>query len=265
MKILLLNATPHKGNTWRVMCALRDEIAQADPAVEFEEIHLAGLGLPFCTGCSLCFRQGHRFCPHADILLPLLAKMEAGDGLIFGTTTFNMAPNALAKNLMDHWCFLLHRPHFFRNKAMVVSTTGGVGAGKTVDYTAGTLRAIGYNRCYKLPLASASWNDYRPSPAAQRKIRHMALCFYKDCVSGCLAPASVLQMIPYNLFRGMSLAYAKGSPYETEDGNHWSDPVRAHMAYDPSVPMPFYKKPLGHLFYLIGRAAGNAVTVTYKK
>lgn len=132
-------------------------------------------------------------------------------------------------------------------------------------YVAGTLRAMGCNRCYELPLASASWNDYRPGSKARKKIRKAALRFHRDCASGRLAPVSIASMIPYNLFRGMSLAYVKGSPYETEDGNYWSDPVRARTVYHPSVPVPFYKKPVGHLFYLIGRAAGKAVTVTYKK
>lgn len=265
MKILLLNATPHKANTWRAMCAVRDAITREDPAVEFEEVHLYELGLPFCTGCSLCFRKGHRFCPHAGVTLPLLEKMEESDGLVLGVTTFNLAPNALAKNLLDHWCFMLHRPHFFQKKALVVSTTGGVGAGRAVTYTAGTLRGIGFNRCYELPLVSSSWNDYRPGLKALKRIASAARRFYLDLASGRTAPVSAELLIPYNLFRGMGLACVSGAPYETEDGVFWSDPARARTVYDPSVPVPFYQKPIGHLFYQLGKFAGKKLTITYRK
>jgi len=37
-----------------------------------------------------------------------------------------MQLTALTKNLIDHLCFMLHRPCFFTKKALVVSTVGGV-------------------------------------------------------------------------------------------------------------------------------------------
>ena len=265
MKMLMLNATPHKGNTWAAMCAIREEILKANPNVEFDEVHISELNLPFCIGCSMCFRKGMSYCPHYEIMKDVFAKMEESDGLIMGATTFNMAPNALAKNFIDHLCFLMHRPHFFQNKAIVVSTTGGVFADKTVKYLAGTLMAIGYNRCYKLPIAACSWNNYQPNQKGKGKIKKAALKFYDDVASEKLHSPAVGFMIPYNLFRGMSLGYVKGTEYETEDGNFWTEPKRSKCTYDPAVKVPFYKKPIGHLFYAIGKMASKSVTVTYKK
>jgi len=265
MKILIMNATPHKGNTWAAMCVIREEILKNNPDVEFDEVHLSELNLPFCTGCSMCFRKGMGYCPHCDKMKDIFTKMDESDGLIMGATTFNMAPNALAKNLIDHLCFFIHRPHFFRNKAIVVSTTGGVFADKTVKYLAGTLMAIGYNRCYKLPIATRSWNDYQPDEKARNKIKRVSLEFYGDVASGKLHSPTVGILIPYNLFRGMCLGSIKGTAYETEDGNFWADPRRATSIYDSAVKVPFYKKPIGSLFYLIGKTAGKFMTVTYKK
>ncbi|MDF2984658.1 MAG: NADPH-dependent reductase [Eubacterium sp.] len=265
MRILMINGSPHKGNTWRAMCAAREEILKEDPYVIFEEIHLSSLKLPFCTGCSLCFRKGRDYCPHSSIMKEVFDKMEAADGLIFGASTFYMAPNALAKNLIDHWSFFTHRPHFFKNKALVVSTTAGVFANKTVDFIAGALQSIGYNKCFKLPITAYSWNVYDPDEKARQKIKKVSLKFYKDVASGKLHEPGIGLMIPYNLFRGMGLNYVKGSEYETEDGVYWTDPKRVKATYDPSIKVSFYKKPFGMLFYLVGKWSARFITITYRK
>lgn len=265
MKILMLNASPHQGNTWSAMCEIRDEILRCNNEVIFEEVHIKKLDLPFCIGCSNCFRKGMEHCSHYSIMKDIIQKMEESEGLILGASTFYMAPNAMAKNFLDHLFFFMHRPHFFKNKAIVVSTTGGIFADKTVKYVAGALSGFGYNRCYTLPITSNSWNDYKPSIKDKSKIRTVAKKFYNDVASEKLYPPSVGIMIPYNMFRGMSLGYVKGTEYETEDGNYWTDPQRAKCTYDPSVKVPFYKKPIGSLFYLIGKLAAKHITVTYKK
>jgi len=73
-------------------------------------------------------------------------------------------------------------------------------------------------------------------------------------------------LIPYNLFRGMSLAYVKGAEYETEDGVYWTEPERLKGAYDKSIPLPYYKRMFGNLLYLIGKISGKyAQKATYKK
>ena len=53
--------------------------------------------------------------------------------------------------------------------------------------------------------------------------------------------------------------------YKYMDGTHWSDPIRAKSIYDPSVPVPFYKKPFGGIFYIIGKTASKFITLTYRK
>jgi len=122
----------------------------------FEEIHLSEYNLPFCTGCSACFRKGHEYYPHNKIVQYIIGEISWADGIIFATTTFNMQPTALTKNLIDHLCFMLHRPFFFTKIALVVSTTAGIGADKTVEYLAGTLRGLGFNKCNEFPLTSHS-------------------------------------------------------------------------------------------------------------
>lgn len=265
MKYLIINGSSHKGNTWKLVELVISNIKQLSPESSFEEIQLLDLELPFCTGCSLCFRKGHQYCPHYKIMKVLIEKIDESDGLIFATTTFNMQPTALTKNFIDHICFMLHRPYFFNRKAIIISTVGAVGGKQAVNYLAGTLKGIGFNRCYRFPFSSFSWNDYNPDDKAKIKCKQWAIKFHNDVSSRKMHPPSFAELIPYNLFRGMSIWYAKGTEYETEDGVYWLEPQRAKYTYDKSVPVPILKKMFGHIFYYIGKTAGRFATVTYKK
>lgn len=267
MKYLIINGSPRKGNTWKLVEAAQSSLSKSDHTAQFEEIHLAILNLPFCTGCSNCFRLGHEKCPHYEKISSVINAMEKADGIIFASSTFNLRETALLKNLFDHFCFMLHRPHFFKSKALVLTTTGGVGGRSAAKSIASILNGIGFNRCYIFSTASFSWNAYVPKSKTLESLSKMAVKFYNDVSSGKLHPPSAILLIPYNLFRGMSLAYVKGSKYETKDGWHWTQESRKDTIYDSSVPVPLYKKPIGHLFYWIGKMAGKmkSMQITYQK
>lgn len=62
----------------------------------FEEIDLTNLNLPFCTGCSTCFRKGHEFYPHNVIIQNVINKIDEADGIHWSEPTraknvYNMA------------------------------------------------------------------------------------------------------------------------------------------------------------------------------
>lgn len=265
MRYLIFNGSPHKGNTWQLVKLIQKELLKISPKSTFEEIHLSDLKLSFCTGCSLCFRKGQEYCPHHNIIHEIIDKIDKCDGMIFAMTTFNMQPNALTKNLIDHLCYMLHRPHFFKNKAIVVTTTGGVGAKSAINYVTGWLKGIGFNYCYKLAVKSYSWNDYNINEKTKIKCKKLVKRFHKDVSSRKMHHPSFDVLIPYNLFRGMSIGYARGAEYETEDGIYWGDSSRSNNTYDPSINVPFYKKVFGSLFYVIGKSASRFITITYKK
>lgn len=265
MKYLTINGSPHKGNTWKLAELAKMQLLAADPSGEFKEIHLGNITLPFCTGCSACFRKGSEYCPHRSVMDEIVAEIDWADGIIFATSTFNAAPTALVKNLFDHLCYMLHRPYFFTKKALVITTTGGVGAKKAARSVAADLKGIGFNRVYLLSVAAHSWNDYQPGRQIIRQVDKTAERFGKDVKSGKLHAPSILLMIPYNLFRGMSLSSVPGTEYPTYDGVHWTNPVRARSYYAPAVPVPFYKRLIGEIFYRIGKLGGRMIPITYKK
>ncbi len=262
---LIINGSPRKGNTWKLVEAVKENIQKKEPSSEFEEIHLAEEKLPFCTGCSNCFRLGHEKCPHSSIILRIIKAMEEADGVIIASTTYFRKETSLLKNFFDHLCFMTHRPHFFKSKALVITTTGGVGGRAAAKSITSFLKAIGFNRCYQFSTASFSWNAYQLNAKTNVKLCKVTDQFRNDVRSGRLYSPSYLLLIPYNLFRGMSLAYQKGMEYETQDGVYWTEDSRRKGVYDSSVKVPFYKKPFGELFYLIGKYAGRKMMVTYRK
>ena len=267
MKILIINGSGHKGNTWKLVEQANGYLKKLNGEIEFEEIHLIKENLPFCIGCSNCFRVGHEKCPHYSIVGKIIQKMENADGMIFASTTYNMRETALLKNLFDHLCFMLHRPHFFRSKALVITTTGGVGGSSSAKSISSTLKGIGFNRCYLFSRATFSWNAYEPDGRTLMALNKKVSKFYKDVNSGKLHSPDVSLLIPYNLFRGMSLAYIPGTEYETQDGVYWTEACRRKSIYAPGIKVSFYKKPIGYIFYGIGKIAGKmkGMLVTYKK
>ncbi len=265
MNYLLVNGSPRRGNTWKLAELIKARILEAQPDAAFRELHLAQAALPFCLGCSNCFRLGPEHCPHRAVMESILAELNWADGVIVSLSTYNMAAPALYKNLEDHLCYLLHRPCFFTKKALVVTTTGGVGAAKAAKTAAGTLTGIGFNRAYRLAVPSHSWNCFAPTEKQSRKARAATARFAADVGSGILHPPGLLNLIPYNLFRGMCVWQTSAGPYPTADGPHWTDPVRARRCYDAAVPVRGYHRLFGSLFYGIGKVAGKRVTVSYRK
>lgn len=267
MRILIINGSAHKGNTWKLVEQAKKCLTERDCEVTFEEIHLMEEKLPFCIGCSNCFRLGHEKCPHYNIVGKIIERIEGADGIIFATTTYNMRETALLKNLLDHLCFMLHRPHFFESKALIITTTGGVGGKAAAKSVKGTLTGIGFNKCYIFAKATRSWNAYEPDEKTIMELHKTVNKFYCDVKSKKLHAPEFSVLIPYNLFRGMALSYVVGTEYATKDGEYWTTEYCKNSIYDPKVRVPFYKKIFGYLFYIIGRMAGSmkGMTVTYKK
>lgn len=265
MKYLILNGSTRRGNTWKIVELTRKRLLEKDAAAVFEEIHLSELQLPFCIGCSNCFRLGGQYCPHWDILSRVLNAFDAADGIVVASATYNLRETGMLKNLLDHMCYLLHRPRFFTSKALVITSVGGVGGGSAAKSIAGTLRGIGFNRCYRLSLSTTSWNAYVPAEKHKSRTDKATDSFYRDVAGGKIHYPATGPLIPYNIFRGMCVNYAPGTEYESEDGIYWTEPRRQKRAYDADIPLTIIQKAVGGLFYILGKVLGKRNIVTYRK
>ena len=263
MKILVINACPHKGNTWQVTKLVEKQMHELDSTIEFEEIHLSDVNIPFCCGCSLCFRKGHEFCPHNEFIQPIMDRIAGSDGFIIAASCYQGAVPAVCKNFTDHLAFLIHRPRYFDKKALAISTTGGVSADKVTQSIANTLPGWGVNCCYQLPIVALSWNDYKPTPKHLKAIKKTAYNFYKDIKSNKIHSPHFGPLIPFNLYRAMCQDYTSDKEYATRDGVFWEQ--FQGLTYAKGIPMPIHKRLFANFVYFIGKKISPKMIVTYKK
>ena len=262
MKILILNGGPHKGNTWLLTQKVRQFIERFDDTAEFSELHLSDVDLPFCTGCSNCFRKGHDLCPHNKKMQPVMDKIEESDAVIFCVPCFQGHLPGILKNFTDHMAFMLHRPRYFTKKALIISTTGGVSAGSTTKALAATLGGWGFNKCYQLPVTAFSWNAYKPTRKDLVKAYAVTKQFYLDVKSGKMHVPGIGALIPFNLFQAMC-GEDKAPQYPTRDNDFWKKYVG--MRYAPGIPLTPVHRAAGKLFCFIGRRIGSSVAISYKR
>ena len=267
MRVLVIDGCGRKGNTWKLTQCAVDAIRGKYPDTVFEELVLAKINLPLCTGCSNCFRLGHEACPHYGTMKDIIKKIDDSDGVIICSTTYNFRETGYIKNLFDHMCFMLHRPYFYKGKALVITTAGGVGQAQCAKSIASSLTGIGFNRCYKASFASVSWNAYEPREKDIRKITKAALKFASDAASGKLHSPKLKNLMPYNIMRGMGQHYTSDSEYPTMDGIWWTAPERRASAYFPQVKISVFKRLFGSVFFELGKALGGSknMKVTYRK
>lgn len=264
MKCLMVNGSYNKGNTWSLAKLAKENLQKLDPDMEFEEIQLRDIDLPYCQGCSLCFRKGHVHCPHNAAIQCIMDKIEESDGIIFAAATYNMQIPALSKNLIDHMSFLLHRPRYFDKKALIISTTGAIGAKDTTGYLAETFTGWGFNRCFQLPVASMSYNAYKPTAKDKQKCFSVTGKFYNALSGEKLRTPSLKALMPYNMFRGLSRNYRPGTEYETCDGSYWDQAGLADKPYFPGIKLPVYKTLYGNFCCWVGDNISKHFVVTYK-
>jgi multimeric flavodoxin WrbA len=260
----MVNGGYNKGNTWSLAELAKENLQKMDPDMEFDEIQLKDIDLPYCLGCSLCFRKGHGHCPHNAVIQGFMDKIEESDGIIFAAATYNMQIPALSKNLIDHMSFLLHRPRYFDKKALIISTTGAIGAKDATGYLAETFTGWGFNSCFQLPLASMSYNAYKPTTKDKQKCFSVTRRFYRALSAEMLKTPSFKALMPYNLFRGISRNYGPGSEYETYDGSYWDRTGLADKPYFPEIQLPVYKALYGNFCCWAGDKIGKHFVVTYR-
>lgn len=128
MKIAVFNGQNHRGSTYHIGKMLVDSISGENEITEFF--------LPkdlnhFCMGCYRCIENETK-CPYYEEKQKLLKVIEQADLLIFTTPNYCMAPSAGMKSFMEltftYW--MSHKPRkcMFEKKAVVISTTAGIGA-----------------------------------------------------------------------------------------------------------------------------------------
>jgi len=120
------------GNSYKIVKRIEERIRTLGD-VEFGYLFLRESPLELCRGCWSCLSVGDDRCPLKDDREAIEKQMLDADGVIFVSPVYAMNVTALMKNFLDRFAYTLHRPRFFKQKAMIVCTTGALGLKEAID------------------------------------------------------------------------------------------------------------------------------------
>ena len=169
MKIVMLNGQNHKGSSYNVGRLLIDGFTGEN---EVKEIFLPSSLNHFCLGCYSCIEDETK-CPFFSEKREIMKEIEQADLLIFTTPNYCMAPSAAMKSFIDftftYW--MSHKPRacMFSKKAVVISTTAGMGARQAIKTVKRTLTywGIPYIKSYGISVQAMNWDGV----ATKRKLK----------------------------------------------------------------------------------------------
>lgn len=128
----MLNGQNHKGSTYNVGKILINNI---DGQNNVKEIFLPKALNHFCLGCYSCIEDETK-CPFFTEKNAIMQEIEKADLLVFTTPNYCMAPSAPMKAFIDltftYW--MTHKPRkcMFSKKAVIISTTAGMGSKQAI-------------------------------------------------------------------------------------------------------------------------------------
>ena len=237
MKYLLINGSPRQKNTWKMVKQVCNNLEG-----DFEEIHLFEKELPLCTGCYNCIMHGENYCPHKDIIKPIMDKMKESDAIILASPVYALNVSAILKNFIDHTAYLYHRPEFFTKKAMIVVSTAGAGHKDVAKYLDETLRHWGVNKIYKITMCCGGKERLETE-----KIDKISKKFKDDVESGKLHSPKIADIVFFNVWKVLALT----DDAIPTDKEFWFRTGLVDNDFSPDVKLGFFKTVFSKLIFNI--------------
>ena len=222
MKILVIMGSPRKGNTFHATERIR-EILQQTLAVEWEYVMLRDVDLEQCRGCYTCFARGEEFCPIKDDASNLEQKMKDADGVIFATPVYGLQVSGLMKVFIDRHSYLFHRPRFFRQKALILTTAGAVGIKEVLNYLDLVARIWGFDVAARVGILSSATMEPLPAHREQeneRRLQKGAAAFMEALQRNTRSKPGLMDVIFFHVGRAPSAELGKRAP---ADHHYWAD------------------------------------------
>ncbi len=239
MKILVVMGSPRKGNTYRAAERIREILQSFGPA-EFEYLWLREENLGFCRGCFTCIIKGEENCPVKDSAPAILQKMQDADGVIFASPVYGMNVSGLFKVFVDRFAYIFHRPRFFDKKALLLTTTGAVGAPDVLKYLRLTAQVWGFEVAGEAGLITPPGKipEYRQRGNEEICQRAAAL-FHAALVSPCRKSPGLNDVIIFHAQRGSFGELREQAPvdYEYWKAQGWLEPGVRYYARVPVNPL----------------------------
>lgn len=204
MNVLAIIGSPRKkGNTYKVVRQIEDNILQIDNSIKVEYIYLTECDLKMCMGCFNCFAKGRNFCSLTDDFDVIYDKIIKADGVIVAAPTYAMGVPALMKNFIDRLAFSLHRPCFFDQTFLAVSTVGGyMGLSQALSQL--SLLSAGAKKSFKIGIPMPPIELPSIQRKAQKKLVKGVKNFYKSMKKDSRHNPRFGDLAYFNAFKVMS-------------------------------------------------------------
>ncbi|MDK2795543.1 MAG: hypothetical protein PWQ58_742 [Archaeoglobaceae archaeon] len=121
MKLLAINGSPNKRNTYALLEAIVDEAKKL--GAEAEILNLADFNIAPCKGCDKCLKGE---CVQKDDIIKVLEAMRSADAIVLGAPTYFGNVPGIVKNLIDRSRMDRMGGFRLRNKVFAPVVTSGL-------------------------------------------------------------------------------------------------------------------------------------------
>jgi Multimeric flavodoxin WrbA len=241
IKVLVIMGSARKANTYRAAERIR-EILQEEAAVEWEYVMLKDVNLEQCRGCYTCFDRGEEYCPIKDDSALLEQKMHDADGVIFATPVYGFQISGLMKVFIDRHSYICHRPRFFRQKALLLTSAGAVGSKDVLEYLDTLARIWGFEVVARAGIVSHA--KMGPLPAYrvrenEEKLQAAAKAFLAALRRGKRAKPGLFDVMAFHIGRAPCDELGERSPADHAywAGKGWLEKGRRYYVDVPVNPV----------------------------
>ena len=203
MKVLVIvGSSRGKGNTYKVTKQLEEKIKKLGD-VEFNYLFLKETNLEPCRGCFTCVTRGEHLCPIKDDRVKIEEQMLNSDGVIFSSPVYVFNITALMKNFIDRFGYASHRPLFFNQFAMAITTSAGGEIKETLNYLESITRSWGFIFVDKLGIIIHPYLIHTPrySNEIENNLDKAARTFYHSIKTKERKSPKLSQLIQYRMMR----------------------------------------------------------------
>lgn len=160
MKTVIIHGQNHKGSTYHIARMIAEKTGG-----EITEFFLPKDFGEFCVGCTKCFYESEKECPHYDKLKNITNAMDMADVIILASPVYVYHATGAMKAFLDHYgCrWMVHCPEesMFKKQGVCVSTAAGAGMKSTNKDMSDSLFFWGVAKTYSygVAVAAVDWNS----------------------------------------------------------------------------------------------------------
>jgi len=242
LKVLVIMGSPRRANTYHAAERIR-EILQESAPVDWEYVMLRDADLEQCRGCYTCFERGEEHCPIKDDAALLEEKMHDADGVVFATPVYGLQVSGLMKVFIDHHSYIFHRPRFFRQKALLLTSAGVMGNKEVLEYLDTVARIWGFEVVARAGIVSHANMGSLPAYRVrenEEKVQAAATAFLAALQRGTRSKPGLFDVMAFHMMRATFDELGERSP---ADHAYWTGQgwLRKGRRYFVDVPVnPVY-------------------------